>query len=224
MPECTPGNLVDQSACFNCLTSEQKEAIKTYLLAVQTGGSTDPFVLMDSAKCFLCLDPRQLKAIQAYLLCQIANGGGTPTSCENLAGDESPNGLITPQFVGQVYVQNSGAIWQANALVSSEWNMIGSSTSCANVEGHGSPVGTVTPDFDGQFYTNNSDDGALYRATGPIWTLVWPLTCANSTSGGDPTGQITPKFVGQVHFDENVGTYYQATGLTSADWVAICTP
>jgi len=70
---CDTTDLAAAAKCYSCLTPDQKEAIKTYLLAVIAGGSTDPSELMASAKCFQCLTPKQHKAIQTYLACQIAN-------------------------------------------------------------------------------------------------------------------------------------------------------
>jgi len=51
----------------------QREAVKTYLLAVIAGGSTDPTTLMEAAKCYICLTPKQLKLLQPYLMCLISN-------------------------------------------------------------------------------------------------------------------------------------------------------
>lgn len=74
MADCSdPASLLNAAKCFTCLTVDDREAIKTYLLAVLAGGSTDPQTLMEAAKCFTCLDASQQKAIQNYLLCQILN-------------------------------------------------------------------------------------------------------------------------------------------------------
>ncbi len=70
---CTPDNLADLSRCFLCMTEQQREAAKTYLLAVIVGGSTDPTVLMEESKCFQCLSVAQLRKLQPYLLCIISN-------------------------------------------------------------------------------------------------------------------------------------------------------
>lgn len=43
---------------------------------------------------------------------------------ENLEGIESPLNVITPDFVGQVFVQSDGTIWQAGSLLSSSWTVI----------------------------------------------------------------------------------------------------
>lgn len=71
---CDPADLSAAAKCFACLTPEQREAVKTYLLAVIAGGSLDPSALMDSAKCFQCIQPDHQRALQNYLLCQILNG------------------------------------------------------------------------------------------------------------------------------------------------------
>lgn len=70
---CDPATLVESAKCFVCLEPPQREAIKTYLLAVLAGGSLDPETLMEDAKCFMCIQPNQHKAMQNYLLCQILN-------------------------------------------------------------------------------------------------------------------------------------------------------
>ncbi len=71
---CEPTDLMDLSRCFLCLNESQREAVKTYLLAVIAGGSTDPGTLMEEAKCFTCLTPKQLELLQPYLMCLISNG------------------------------------------------------------------------------------------------------------------------------------------------------
>lgn len=68
---CDPAELATAATCFSCLSPEQREAVKTYLLAVIAGGSLDPAVLSEAARCFVCV-PNQ-KAMQNYLLCQILN-------------------------------------------------------------------------------------------------------------------------------------------------------
>ena len=62
-------------ACFQCLQPDQREAVKTYLLAVIAGGSLDPQVLLAAAAAnkLTCVQPDHQKAIQNYLLCQIVN-------------------------------------------------------------------------------------------------------------------------------------------------------
>lgn len=70
---CDTTTVAELSKCFTCLTAAQRDAVKTYLLAVMAGGSTDPETLMSEAKCFQCLTPKQLKMLQPYLMCLISN-------------------------------------------------------------------------------------------------------------------------------------------------------
>ncbi len=70
---CNPTELADLSRCFLCLTEMQREAAKTYLLAVIAGGSLDPTTLMAESACFQCLSVAQLRKLQPYLLCLINN-------------------------------------------------------------------------------------------------------------------------------------------------------
>ncbi len=70
---CTPADLAAAAKCFQCLPSEQKQWIDTYLLAVIAGGSTDPNTLANAAKCFQCIPEGALPRVMAYLLCQIVN-------------------------------------------------------------------------------------------------------------------------------------------------------
>lgn len=77
---CDPQSLIMEAKCFsNCLSEQEREAIKTLLLARIAGGSTDPQTLLTAARCFLsCVPHGFYKAIQAYLLCQIVNGQVCP--------------------------------------------------------------------------------------------------------------------------------------------------
>ncbi len=70
---CDLTDLAAAATCFDDLSDGQLEQIKTYLLAVIAGGSTDPETLAASAKCFYKLSQEQLLEVQTYLLCQIAN-------------------------------------------------------------------------------------------------------------------------------------------------------
>lgn len=71
---CEPADLAELAKCFRCLQGDQREAVKTYLLAVIAGGSTDPATLLEAAKCFYAQIPTGMqKAVQTYLLCQIVN-------------------------------------------------------------------------------------------------------------------------------------------------------
>lgn len=72
--DCTPSELADQAKCYTCLTPDQRDAIKTYLLAVVAGldGNT-PQQLLELAKCYTCIPEKLQKSVQNYLLCQIVN-------------------------------------------------------------------------------------------------------------------------------------------------------
>lgn len=49
----------------------------------------------------------------------------TPSATvSNLSGADSPLNVVTPDFIGQVYVQDDGTIWQAGSLSSSSWTVI----------------------------------------------------------------------------------------------------
>lgn len=64
-----------------------------------------------------------LLRVIAQLTCEIASAPA-PSGGENLEGIESPLNVITPDFIGQVFVQSDGTIWQAGSLLSSSWTVI----------------------------------------------------------------------------------------------------
>lgn len=71
---CDPGALATSAECFVCLSQEQRDAIKVYLLRAIAGLSAKtPNELSELAKCFQCVPGEQLKQMEAYLLCQIVN-------------------------------------------------------------------------------------------------------------------------------------------------------
>lgn len=79
--------------------------------------------LLEAGKCFQCLTEKQLYIAIAQLLCDV-KAGGEVVPCENLEGEDSPLDSITPAFIGQVYIQDDGTIWQAGSLLSSSWTEI----------------------------------------------------------------------------------------------------
>lgn len=88
---CSPESLAELSRCFMCLTPGQRDAAKTYALAVLAGVSLEPETLMADAKCFTCLTPHQLKMLQPYLMCLISEASDTPAvPCENIEGAGDP--------------------------------------------------------------------------------------------------------------------------------------
>ncbi len=131
---CTPTELADLSRCFLCLTEAQREAAKTYLMALIAGGSTDPTTLMSESACFQCLSVAQLRKLQPYLLCLINNGGviPPPVDCAALSGSGDPTGVTTPEFSGQLYLDTvSGAYYRSTGTTSADWTAI--SSGVANV-------------------------------------------------------------------------------------------
>lgn len=149
MPECTPGVLMELAKCFNGLSVPQLEGIKAYLLTLSAGVEPDPSDLMEASKCFQPLTEPQLKAIQTYLLCQIANGGSG--ACANLEGADSPLGSVTPDFIGQVYQQSDGTIWQAGSLLSSSWEIING----ADLFTYNSGTGTAFASTLARYFSSN---------------------------------------------------------------------
>lgn len=67
---CEPTELAALAKCFLCMTQDEIEAVKTYLLATLAGGSLDPETLLAEAKCFQCIDRETARNLQNYLLCQ----------------------------------------------------------------------------------------------------------------------------------------------------------
>jgi hypothetical protein len=76
---CTPQDLSDAAACFECQLSEvQRSAINTYLLTtlmamINPTVPTDPQSLLESAAQFQSLTGAQQLQIQTYLLCQLVS-------------------------------------------------------------------------------------------------------------------------------------------------------
>lgn len=70
---CEPMDVAALARCFLCLDRNERDAVKTYLLAVLAGGSLDPATLLAEAKCFQCIDAETALNLQNYLLCQAVN-------------------------------------------------------------------------------------------------------------------------------------------------------
>jgi hypothetical protein len=111
-----PGELAEDSACFNCFSAQQLLAIQTYLLCQLNGmDCDDPQPLMDEAKCFMCFSQTQLLAISVRLLCLIlaGGGGGAGTGCVE-CGDVNPT--IAPSSGCCLYYRrDNGAVWFWNS-------------------------------------------------------------------------------------------------------------
>ena len=72
---CEPDELVAISTCYTCISGNNIDAVKIYLLAVAAGlQDMTPQELVTAAKCYASCIPKDMqKAVQNYLLCQIAN-------------------------------------------------------------------------------------------------------------------------------------------------------
>lgn len=128
---CDPNalNAAAAAAGFGNLSPRQNDQITAYLLRAIAGlEAVTPTELANAAACFCFNGTRQFDAVRDYLLCQIANGG-TPGTCESLSGDASPAGAVTPDFIGQLYNQNSGeAFFYSTGLTDADWTEI--TTAC----------------------------------------------------------------------------------------------
>jgi len=109
------------------------------------------------------LSKKQLLAIIAQQLC-VLNGGSTPSTCGSLAGDSSPVGAVTPEFVGQLYNQNNGeAFFYSTGLTNADWTEIDTS-------GEGlvwGPGAAAIPIVSG---SGNSMSTYLFALTGETYT------------------------------------------------------
>lgn len=70
---CEPSDLTTAAKCFSCMTQQQREAAKVYLLAVLAEVDPDPVAIMRGAACFMDIPVPQLIAMQNYLWCYKLN-------------------------------------------------------------------------------------------------------------------------------------------------------
>lgn len=52
------------------------------------------------------------------------SGGGSGTASTYKTGAGSPVGFVTPAFVGQLYVDTSGGLWESNGLTNNSWTQL----------------------------------------------------------------------------------------------------
>jgi len=115
MATCTTSELLQEAACFNCLSPGQLELVKAVLLC-RILQSNDPMAscdvqgLLRDANCFSCLFPFQLQLIQTQLLCEIlSSGGGGGSSCL-LCGAADP--VVDPACeCALFYNRTTGSFW-----------------------------------------------------------------------------------------------------------------
>jgi hypothetical protein len=127
MATCTTSDLLQEAACFSCLSPIQLELIQTAMLCrilqnVDPMANCDVNTLLESANCFTCLFPFQLQVVQTQLLCEILNsGGGLGSSCL-LCGDSDP--VETPLCECALYYNKSTSsfwYWDSNLSI---WAML----------------------------------------------------------------------------------------------------
>ena len=109
MSTCAVQPLLDDSGCFEALTSGQWQVVQLQLLC-QILQALDPVAtcnvqtLMDDANCFNALTPGQWRVVELQLLCDIK------TSIINalpLCGTGSPEGVVPGLICGQLYTDTS---------------------------------------------------------------------------------------------------------------------
>lgn len=87
--------------------------------------AASPQSLFDLAACYTpgCLGPTDnAQTLRIGLLLQIANAIAGDTTCTLESGEGSPVGLVTPDFIGQLYDDTtSDSYWRATGLTSADW-------------------------------------------------------------------------------------------------------
>lgn len=123
---CNPQDLIGNASQFCCITGETAQAVKLYLLRHIAGlDAMTPQELLAASACWMtCVPSGAYKAVEAYLLCQIANSGGGGQTCRSLSGDAPPTGSVTPDFIGQFYIDtstNPDSLYQSTGTTSADW-------------------------------------------------------------------------------------------------------
>lgn len=77
----TPQQLATAATCFSCVPGGEQMSVLIYLFARIAGVPLDPNILMANAKCVSCIPPGDQMSVLIALADQIANGGGSSTSC-----------------------------------------------------------------------------------------------------------------------------------------------
>lgn len=87
----------------------------------------NPSELFQAASSLGCLTPKQLEMVKTRLLCQIRSALDPFAACEALNGIGSPVGVLTPEFIGQLYsdTQYGPEIhYRSTGLTSADWELI----------------------------------------------------------------------------------------------------
>lgn len=80
MAQCDPQALLENAACFECLTPGERELAKLALLAqlvlaANPTADVTPQGLLKNAACYNCVSPGMWKLMELQLLCEILNNG-----------------------------------------------------------------------------------------------------------------------------------------------------
>lgn len=194
-------DLYAESTCFLCYGVSQAQALKLALLARQAlagnpAADVTPQGLLSSASCFNCYAEGSLfDLFELALLSIIAASGGGPGTCENLEGASSPLNVVTPDFIGQVFVQSDGTIWQAVSLLSSSWAVI-----CDGANDEGlvwGPTPETVDSIDGANDAFLTDLDTRFNTGGGAYTTLSfgnPVTVTNGVDFSGSTSMTSLEF------------------------------
>jgi hypothetical protein len=75
MADCDPQDLLNDAACFACLSPGDKATVELQLLYEIAGTEETVAELLDKAQCFACLSEQDKSTLKLQLLCEILNAG-----------------------------------------------------------------------------------------------------------------------------------------------------
>lgn len=118
--------------CYECYAegASQAQLLKMALLAqaanqLAPGVNIDPQSLMERGKCYACLGLSDADIMELALLQIVATNINTITVGQsNKFGSGDPNGVVTPDFIGQFYTDtdNDDDLWQAYGAGNNSWS------------------------------------------------------------------------------------------------------
>ena len=104
------------------------------------------------------VDAASFNALGTYL-----GYASLPVTCQALSGVGSPSAVVTPDFVGQYYVDNGSMYsWVSTGLTNSDWQQLNGTGVTLGVV---PPTGVFTPQFLNQIY-NDTVGATFWHATG----------------------------------------------------------
>lgn len=135
--------LISASRCIDsCIPDGMKLAVIIYLLSVYANVDyTDTNSLIRSARCIdSCVPTGAIPSIIVKLLQQIAEASGA--GCGMLSDSGDPTGVVTPEFIGQLYHDTTAdTYYYSTGTTSADWTAIGGApVACANKTGAGDPT------------------------------------------------------------------------------------